>query len=233
MQAARSPLPCGALDHLLAAATAVGAMVLIACGSGTDTAAGSRCTTDDGTGENPALATVSPAETRELTVAEVLRRDERFSRFRKLAEETETQVGVPWLENWDRPADRLGNKIWSTVFVPPDTAFAALDDDIRMAWEDGRLDNLTRYGWLGHHSVHRPYPSSAFEAGLQSNWQPTGLGRWEKTSGLSGPVDVVLTLDPLTYGGCPILQTDLRTLNGYIHVIGGVVLTDQVTDAAG
>jgi hypothetical protein len=59
------------------------------------------------------------------------------------------------------------------------------------------------------------------------------MGSWEKTERLSGPVDVELTLDPLTYGGCPILQTDLRTANGYIHVIGGVVLTDKVRDAAG
>ena len=55
----------------------------------------------------------------------------------------------------------------------------------------------------------------------EDDWQPTGVGSWEKTSGLSGPVDVELTLDPLRYGGCPILQTDLRTENGYIHVIGG------------
>jgi hypothetical protein len=44
-------------------------------------------------------------------------------------------------------------------------------------------------------------------------------------------VDVELTRDPLTYGGCPILQTDLRAANGYIHVIGGVVVTDQLREA--
>lgn len=33
-----------------------------------------------------------------------------------------------------------------------------------------------------------------------------------------------MTVEPLTYGGQPILQTDLRVANGYIHVIGGVVV---------
>jgi len=163
----------------------------------------------------------------------VLRRDERFSQFRKLAEETDTQVAKSFLETWDQPTDRLGNELWLTVFVPTDTAFAVLDPEILAAFEDGRLDNLVRYVWLGHHSVHRPYPSTEFTEGLQHNWQPTGVGSWEKTEGLSGPVDVELTLDPLTYRGCPILQTDLRTENGYIHFIGGVVLTDKVREAAG
>jgi hypothetical protein len=119
-----------------------------------------------------------------------------------------------------------------TVFVPTDTAFAVLDPEIRAPFEEGRLDNLVRYVWLGRHTVHKPYPSS-FVEGLQGNRQPTGLGSWEKTSGPSGPVDVELTVDPLTYGGCPILQLDLRTANGYIHVIGGVVLADKLRDLPG
>ncbi len=184
--------------------------------------------TDDGTGSNPDLATVSSTEARRLTVAEVLRRDERFMQFRKLAGMTATQVAVSFLEIWDHRTDRPGNRVWVTVFVPTDTAFAALDPRIRTAFERGQLDNLTRYTWLGHHTIHRPYPSKDFNEGLQGNWQPTGRGTWENTTGPSGPVDVELTLDPLTYGGCPILQTDLRTANGYIHVIGGVVLTDDL-----
>jgi uncharacterized surface protein with fasciclin (FAS1) repeats len=207
------------------------ALPLAGCGGGD--AAGERCVTDDGTEENAALVTVSPAEAEELTIAEVLRRDERFSQFRKLAEGTDTQVAKSFLETWDQPTDRLGNELWMTVFVPTDAAFAVLDPEILAAFEEGRLDNLVRYVWLGHHSVHRPYPSTEFAEGLQHNWQPTGMGSWEKTEGLSGPVDVELTLDPLTYGGCPILQTDLRTENGYIHVIGGVVLTDKVREVAG
>jgi hypothetical protein len=216
------------LTIIVAAATLV-----TGCGGGGDEAAGPRCVTDDGTGEDPALAIVSPAEARELTIADVLRRDGRFTRFRKLAEETDTQIAVSFLEIWDRPRDRPGNRVWTTVFVPTDTAFAVLAPDVLEAFDKGRLDNLSRYVWLGHHTVHRPYPSSDFTEGLQGNWQPTGVGRWENTSGPSGPVDVELTLAPLTYGGCPILQTDLRTTNGYIHVIGGVVVPDRVRDAAG
>jgi hypothetical protein len=66
-------------------------------------AVGERCLTDDGTGADATLATVSPAEAEQLTIVEVLRRDERFSRFRKLAEETETQVVESFLETWDSP----------------------------------------------------------------------------------------------------------------------------------
>jgi uncharacterized surface protein with fasciclin (FAS1) repeats len=179
------------------------------------------------------LVIVSPSEARELTIADVLRTDQRFSRFRKLAEGTDTLIAASFLETWDRPTDRLGNDVWTTVFVPTDTAFAVLEPEILTAFENGRLNNLVMYGWLGHHTVHRPYPSTEFTGGLQHNWQPTGVGSWEKMSGLSGPVDVELTLDPLTYGGCPILQTDLRTTNGYIHVIGGVVLIDDLREAAG
>jgi Fasciclin domain len=209
------------------AVAAVAALLVAGCGGASDQGGG-RCATDDGTGENPSLVTVSPSEAKRLTVADVLRRDERFSQFRKLAAETDTQVAISWLEIWDQPTDRPGNRMWLTVFVPPDTAFAALDPEIRTAFERGRLDNLVRYTWLGHHTVHRPYPSRMFTEGPQGNWQPTGLGTWENTTGPSGPVDVELTLDPLTYGGCPILQTDLRTVNGYVHVIGGVVLTDDL-----
>ena len=209
-------------------AAAVAALTLsFLAGCGAD-GPGGRCVTDDGTGDDPEFEVVTPAQARKLTVAEVLRRDDRFTRFRKLAATTTTQIAVSWLEIWDNPTDRPGNTVWLTVFAPPDTAFAALDAEIRTAYEEGRLDNLVRYTWLGHHTVHRPYPSTGFIEGLQGNWQPVGVGKWENTTGPSGPVDVELTLEPLAYGGCPILQTDLRAANGYIHVVGGVVLTDDL-----
>lgn len=209
----------------LAAVATIAMSVIAGCGPGEG---GGRCVTDDGTGENPALETVPQAAARALTVSEVLRRDGRFVQFRMLAAATQTQISSSFLEIWDQQTDRPGNRAWVTIFVPTDSAFAALDPEIRTALAEGRLDNLVRYTWLGHHTVHRPYPSTAFTAGLQGNWQPTGIGKWENTTGPSGPVDVELTLDPLTYGGCPILETDLRTANGYIHVIGGVVLTDDL-----
>jgi hypothetical protein len=50
-----------------------------------------------------------------------------------------------------------------------DTAFDALDPEILAAYEAGGLDNLVRYVWLGHHTVHRPYPSREFTEGLQGS----------------------------------------------------------------
>jgi hypothetical protein len=175
------------------------------------------CVTDDGTEENVDLVTMSPAEATSLTVAEVLRRDQRFTQFRKLAEETATAITDSFMEAWDRPEDVNGNKVWMTLFVPTDTAFEALDADVRAAWEEGRLDQAVRYGWIGHHGMDRPYPSSEFVEGVQSN------DRGERA---------VLTLDPLTYAGCPILQTDLLAANGYIHVVGGVGVPADVRASA-
>ena len=193
-------------------------VAVLASGCSGDGAA-SRCVTDDGTGEtgDVELVTVSPAEAKNLTVAEVLRRDERFTQFRKLAEETATAVTDSFMEAWDRPEDISGNKVWLTLFVPTDTAFEALDAEVRAAWEEGRLDQAIRYGWIGHHGMDRAYPSSEFVEGVQSN------DRGEPP---------VLTLDPLTFSGCPILQTDLLASNGYIHVVGGVGVPADVRAAS-
>jgi hypothetical protein len=129
------------------ATAAVAGSLLTGCGSGAGEA-GRRCVTDDGTRSSD-LRTVSPSEAQELTVAEVLRRDERFSQFRKLAEETSTQIAVSFLEIWDRPTDSFGNEVWTTVFVPADTAFAVLDPDILAAFRQGRLDRTTSSGTAG------------------------------------------------------------------------------------
>jgi hypothetical protein len=92
-----------------------------------------------------------------------------------------------------------------------------LDAKIRRAWDEGRLNQTTRYGWIGHHGFDRPYPSSDFREGRQPN------DRGEPAE---------MTLSPLTYSGCPILQTDLLASNGYIHVIGGVGVPAHVRAAA-
>jgi Fasciclin domain len=100
-----------------------------------------------------------------------------------------------------------GCSVELTLFAPTDTAFAALDPEVRAAWQKGRFDQYLRYYWLGHHQVDRAYPEAEFVEGLQENPR-------------SQPAELIL--DPLSYAGCPILQTDLAASNGYIHVIAGV-----------
>lgn len=168
------------------------------------------------------LETVAAEEAASMTIAEVLRTDERFSRFRELAERTMTPVAPSWLDVWDWDASRMGDaREGVTVFVPTNAAFEALDPAVLAVLEDPEVDNPLLYAVLGHHYVHRLYPSETFVAGDQST----------RRRSLSGPVQ--LTLDPLTWSGHPIEVVDLRTANGYIHVIGGVVVPDDVTAAAG
>jgi hypothetical protein len=35
------------------------------------------------------------------------------------------------------------------------------------------------------------------------------------------------------WGGCPLAQTDIRVDNGYIHVLDGIVIPDEIQQAAG
>jgi uncharacterized surface protein with fasciclin (FAS1) repeats len=170
-------------------------------------------------GPGESLLTVRPAQARHMTIADVLRQDERFTVFRQLAEHTQTSApGRPsWLELWDWPASKLGDDHDGyTVFAPTDEAFARLEPVLREALAEGRLINAERYWLLGYHGVHRLFPSSEFGNGSAGSWEG----------------DVQMTLDPLTYGGQPILQTDLRVANGIIHVIDGVVVPDLVLQAA-
>jgi len=170
-------------------------------------------------GPGESLLTVRPAQARHMTIADVLRQDERFTVFRQLAEHTETSAeGFPsWLELWDRSVSEVGGDFdgW-TVFIPTDEAFAELATIVREALTEGKLINAERYWILGYHTVHRLFPSSEFSNGSAGSWEG----------------DVEMTVDPPTYGGQPILQTDLRVANGSIHVIGGVVVPDLVLQAA-
>jgi Fasciclin domain len=100
-------------------------------------------------------------------------------------------------------ASRLGDdRDGLTVLVPTDEAFGRLEAVVREALAQGELVDAERYWLLGIHEVHRLFPSSEFSAG--------SVGSWEG--------NVEMTVDPLTYGGQPILQTDLQVANGYIHV---------------
>lgn len=174
------------------------------------------CAADDGTADGD-LVVVPPSESENLTVAEVLRRDERFTQFRKLGEGTPTSITDSHMEIWDREERPDGSEVQLTLFVPTDTAFAALDPDVRSAWEEGRIEEHLRYAWIGHHQVDDAYPAAEFVEGLQMNDRSQ---------------DAELTLDPLTYAGCPILQTDLKATNGYIHVIAGVGVPDDIKAAS-
>jgi hypothetical protein len=171
------------------------------------------------------VVTVEPSEARDMSLAEVLRSDGRFTSFRELAEGTMTGIlnggsYLSWLDIWDWPASRMGdNQEGVTLFVPTDTSVGALDPQLLRALQAGEIDNNTRYKWMGHHYFHWLYPSSEFTAGPQRTW--------------SGSPNAVLelALEPLQLGGCPILQTDLRAANGYIHVLGGVIVPDVVREA--
>lgn len=187
-------------------------VLLAACGSGATSAVSSPSPQEQ-------LRTVSPERASDMTIAEVLGADERFTIFHELADSTETGIpGHPsWLEVWDWDPERLGDaREGVTVFVPTDDAFAAAGEHLVDAIRSGDLVNQARYLWLGHHYVHVLYPSSDFEAGRQHTWR--------------GNVD--MKLDPPTWGGHAVVQTDLRTANGYIHVVDGVVVPAEVRDAA-
>jgi uncharacterized surface protein with fasciclin (FAS1) repeats len=164
-------------------------------------------------------AGVTEAEAAGMSIAELLMTDPRFDEFRNLTAQTVSGgLGISWLEIWDMDAERMGdNRDGVTVFVPADTAFARLDPGLASALREGGLDNELRYTLLGHHYVHRLYPSSEWESGPQRTWRGGGT--------------VEMTLDPPTWGGCPIGQTDIRVNNGYIHVLDGIVIPDEIQQA--
>lgn len=168
-----------------------------------------------------ALTTVAPADAASMSIADVLRTDERFSTFRGIVERTQTPIASSWLEVWGWDAARMGdNRDGVTVFAPTNAAFEALDAEVLAVIQDPEVDNSLLYSLLGHHYIHRLYPSTSFEPGPQPTWRRSA----------SGPVE--LTLDPLTWGGLAIDQADLRVANGYIHAIAGVVVPDEVAAAA-
>jgi uncharacterized surface protein with fasciclin (FAS1) repeats len=155
-------------------------------------------------------------ETAEISIAEFLTSDDRVSQFRSIVEETDSPgLRRSWLEIWDMDAGEMGDhREGVTVFVPTDAAFDRVDPEIRDALVEARVENELRYTFLGHHYVHRLYPRTAFEAGPQRTFRGGG--------------DVVLDLDALTWAGCPIVVTDIRLANGYVHLLDGVVLPDDV-----
>lgn len=165
--------------------------------------------------QTPTGAQAAPAPSEEpapVTTADVLRSEERFSRFRDVLERTKSGARSI-LEILDDPAG-------VTLFVPIDAAFDALDPTVVAVIEDPAVDNDLLYGLFGHHYVHSPYPSERFRPGDQLTWRRSD----------SGPVQ--LSLSPLTWGGHRIIQTDIRTANGFIHVIDGVVIPDDLAHAA-
>ena len=158
-----------------------------------------------------------------MTIAQVLQNDERFTRFGEIAARTEATIGgnpTTWLGLWDLDADRLGDdREGVTVFVPTNDAFEALDPALLAVIDDPNVDDWLLRSLLGAHYVHRLYPSADFEPGPHRPFR--------------GSVRVVeLSLDPPAWGGHVIEHPDLRTANGYIHGISGVVIPDDITAAA-
>jgi uncharacterized surface protein with fasciclin (FAS1) repeats len=196
-------------------------MVLAGCGdseSGPITCAGRGDQPEAASGDE---AGVTEAEAAGMSIAELLMTDPRFDEFRNLAAQTVSEgLGMSWLEAWDMQAEQMGdNRDGVTVFVPVNAAFERLDPGLASVLREGELDNELRYTLLGHHYVHRLYPSSEWESGSQRTWRGGGI--------------VELTLDPPMWGGCPLAQTDIRVDNGYIHVLDGIVIPDEIQQAAG
>lgn len=81
------------------------AVLATAC-SGAGVSAPSTSTSPSSTTVRP----VSASEALSMTIADVLRADDRFSQVRDLAEQTRTaRRGEPsWLETWDSPAETIG-----------------------------------------------------------------------------------------------------------------------------
>lgn len=154
-----------------------------------------------------------------MTIADVLRSDARFSRFRNVVERVQTPIAESVLAVWDWPAHQMGdNRDGVTVFVPIDAAFEKLDPAVLAVIEDPNVDNALLYSLFSLHYVHRLYPSDDFEPGDQRTWR-------------GGTVQ--LGIDPLTWGGHLITETDIRTKNGIIHAIDGLVVPDELAEAAG
>jgi uncharacterized surface protein with fasciclin (FAS1) repeats len=193
-------------------------MVLAGCGdseSGPITCAGR--------GDQPEAISrgeVGITEAAGMSIAELLQTDPRFDEFRNLTAHTVSEgLGMSWMEIWDMQAEQMGdNRDGVTVFVPANSAFERLDPGLASALREGELDNELRYTLLGHHYVHRLYPSSEWESGPQRTWRGGG--------------NVELALDPPMWGGCPITQTDIRVRNGYIHVLDGIVIPEEIQQAA-
>jgi hypothetical protein len=106
-----------------------------------------------------------------MSIAALLRSDSRFDEFRKITEQTMSSVlGLFWLEIWDMEASQIGDgREGVTVFVPSDAAFDRLEPELAAALTQGDLDNEVLYSLLGHHYVHRLYPSSDWEQGATAH----------------------------------------------------------------
>jgi uncharacterized surface protein with fasciclin (FAS1) repeats len=180
-------------------------LALSACGAGIEPTEVASPPATEADGADPAA---------ERTIAAILQADERFSRFTELAATTMTTIpGTPsLLEVWDMPASQLGAGDGITIFAPTDAAFEALEPEILAALESGALDNDLRVLLISNHYVHRPYLSADFENGPVN----VRAGRAE------------ITLDPLTFGGQRIVDTDIEAANGYLHVLDGVVISDDL-----
>jgi hypothetical protein len=173
----------------------------------------------DDAGALPTEATSAAQPTSDLTIAGLLTSDPRFELFCGIASQAVSPgLGLSWLEIWDWPASRMGdNQDGVTVFAPTDDAFATLDSVVLAALENGALANEVLISLLAHHYIHWLYASADFQPGAQP------------TRGRSTTVE--LSLAPLTFGGCAVVETDIRVANGVVHVLDCVVVPVELAEA--
>lgn len=225
------------MNRLVGLVVGVVVVLLAGCASGAQDGAdppptaGASPTGGAGAGEASGTAVPTSA----MSIAQVLRADGRFTHLLDIAERSRPTSAV---RVWESPAEDIGDdEDGITVFAPTDAAFEALDPTVAAAMEDSDADDFDQqqerravlYDVIAHHSVHRLYPSSEFEAGPQETWSNHPWNR-RAESNPSAPVE--LGTDPLTWGGHPVIETDIRAENGYIHVVDGLVLPDDLAEAA-
>ncbi|HEX6207290.1 MAG TPA: fasciclin domain-containing protein [Actinomycetota bacterium] len=143
---------------------------------------------------SPTAAAASPTESPAITVADVLSTDERFTTLSQALVKDPLYLEVMSRTGWNH-----------TVFAPTDEAFGQLPAGrlASLLEDEERIPQL-----LDNHIVPELVPTDEMEDGdLQT---------------IRGVHEVDVGGDPIMIDGARIVEADLVTSNGIIHVIDGV-----------
>lgn len=145
---------------------------------------------------------VAPATSvyEEGTVPYLLDTDGRFDTFVGLLEEEGEIIEFISSRGFDR-----------TMFVPTDEAFAQLDEATMAEITEG-----PRLGWFLH-----AYMLAEGQGGIRAEDLTT---KDYQNPGARTLTPVTVEGEHITYGGANVIETDIETENGVVHVIDGVVI---------